>query len=118
MDPYFAYAHTLSGHELVLNEDLDRAINSFRAALKVDARHYNAWYGLGSIFHRQERYELAEFHFRKAVSINSCSSVLKCYLGMVLLARGGAEQCRDALLILDRACECDPKNPQVRYSYS
>ena len=84
IDPSFTYAHTLCGHELMSNEDLDKALTSFRNALKYDDRHYNAWYGLGAIYFRQEKYDLAEYHFRKAISINSSSSVLQCYLGMVL----------------------------------
>lgn len=43
MDPSCAYAYTLSGHESI-DEDLEKAINFFQSALRVDARHYNAWY--------------------------------------------------------------------------
>src|SRR4029077_11863700 len=39
VDPHFAYAHTLQGHEYVSNEDYDKAQNAFRAALKIDRRH-------------------------------------------------------------------------------
>lgn len=44
IDPHFTYAHTLSGHELVANDDLDKALASYRAAIRTDPRHYNAWY--------------------------------------------------------------------------
>lgn len=80
VNPHFAYAHTLSGHEYVIGEDLEKAILHFRRAVAVNDRHYNAWYGLGSIFFRQERFELSEFHFRRAREINDQSSVLDCYL--------------------------------------
>ncbi len=43
IDPNFAYAYTLSGHEYVANDDLDKALLSFRTAIRVDSRHYNAW---------------------------------------------------------------------------
>lgn len=43
LDPSCAYAFTLSGHESI-DENLDRSINFFESALRVDARHYNAWY--------------------------------------------------------------------------
>ena len=85
LDPAFTYAYTLSGHEQVNNEDLDKAIESFRMAILHSERHYNAWYGLGSIYYRQEKYELAEYHFRRALSINPSSSVLHCYLGETLV---------------------------------
>jgi anaphase-promoting complex subunit 3 len=47
VDASFTYARTLCGHEYVCNEDLDKAMASFRQALYHDDRHYNAWYGLG-----------------------------------------------------------------------
>lgn len=63
------------------NEDMEKATESFRQALLYSDRHYNAWYGLGTIYYRQEKYELAECHFRRALAINPASSVLHCYLG-------------------------------------
>ena len=84
IDPGFTYAYTLSGHEYVSNEDFDKAIECYRHAIRTDDRHYNAWYGLGQIYFRQEKYEVAEFHFRRALGINTGSSVLCCYVGMAL----------------------------------
>lgn len=43
VDPDYAYAYTLLAHEYVLIEELDKALASFRNALRVDSRHYNAW---------------------------------------------------------------------------
>ena len=40
----------------------------------------------GTIYLRQERIELAEYHFKRAIAINPTSSVLQTYLGMVLNA--------------------------------
>lgn len=56
VDPNIAYAHTLSGHEYVANEDFEKARKCFNYALSVDMRHYNAWWGLGSIAYKQEAY--------------------------------------------------------------
>ena len=47
-----------------------QAVACFRMAIRTDRRHYNAWYGLGSIYHRQEKYDMAEDHFRRALRIN------------------------------------------------
>lgn len=44
VDPNFAYAYTLLGHEYVLTEELDKAMSCFRNAIRVDPRHYNAWW--------------------------------------------------------------------------
>jgi anaphase-promoting complex subunit 3 len=67
-------------------EDFENGIKSYQNALQVDARHYNSWYGLGMIYLRQEKYEFSEHHFRMAFQINSCSSVIMCYLGTALHA--------------------------------
>jgi len=84
LDPDFTYAHTLCGHEHLANEDFDKGLACYRNAVRIDRRHFNAWYGLGQIYLRQEKYELAENHFRRALHINPSSSVLLCYLGMSL----------------------------------
>lgn len=84
VDPAFTYAHTLCGHEFVSNEDLEKATKSFRTAILYDDRHYNAWFGLGCIFSRQEKLELSEYHFRRALGINGGSSALISHLSGVL----------------------------------
>ena len=40
-------------------------------------------YGIGMIFYKQEKFQLAEIHYRKALSINPGSSVLLCHVGVV-----------------------------------
>jgi len=34
-------------------EELDLALACFRSAVRVDARHYNAWYGIGLTYYKQ-----------------------------------------------------------------
>lgn len=67
-------------------EDFENGIRSYQSALRVDARHYNSWYGLGMIFLRQEKFEFSEHHFRMAFQINPRSSVIMSYLGTALHA--------------------------------
>lgn len=88
LDQTLPYSHTLSGHEYFANEDLEKAISCFRDAIAADERHYNAWYGLGAVYYRQEKFDLAEYHFHKACTINPQSSVLICHLGMAQNANG------------------------------
>jgi anaphase-promoting complex subunit 3 len=45
-------------------------------------------YGLGMIYFKQEKYELADFHFRKALEMNRSSTVLHSFVGMVSLHSG------------------------------
>uniref|UniRef100_A0A7S3KXQ0 UDP-N-acetylglucosamine--peptide N-acetylglucosaminyltransferase SPINDLY n=1 Tax=Amphora coffeiformis TaxID=265554 RepID=A0A7S3KXQ0_9STRA len=112
LDPHFAYTHTLAGYEYMANEDFDKAIKCFREALRVDDRRYNAWYGLGAIFHRQEKFNMAEYHFEKAVSLHPSSSVLRCNLGMAQYANGNTSSALDTLAEANRL---DPRNPQARF---
>ena len=37
-----------------------QAVACYRHAIRTDSRHYNAWYGLGTIYYRQEKFDLAE----------------------------------------------------------
>jgi anaphase-promoting complex subunit 3 len=60
-DSSFAYAYTLAGHEHHQNDDFECAMQSFRAALKCQPRHYQAWYGIGMVFQKQERFSSAEY---------------------------------------------------------
>lgn len=83
MDNNCAYGYTLLGHEYVAIEELDRALKCFRTAIRIYPRHYNAWYGLGMIYYKQERYQRAENYYKKALSIHPNNSVLLCHLGVV-----------------------------------
>ena len=44
LDPAFTYAYTLSGHENLALEQFDKSLTCFRNAMRLDPRHYNAWY--------------------------------------------------------------------------
>ncbi|XP_060584098.1 cell division cycle protein 27 homolog [Ruditapes philippinarum] len=112
IDPSFAYAYTLLGHEFVYTEELDNAMACFRSAIRVSPRHYNAWYGVGLIYMKQEKFRLAEIHFRKALMINPQSSPLLCHIGVVLHAQQKSDQ---ALATLDKAMATDPKNPLCKF---
>lgn len=107
VDPDFAYAYTLLGHEYVATEEMDHAMQCFRSAVKIDPRHYNAWYGIGMIYQKQEKYEYAEVNFRRALSINSNSPVLTAHLGVVLMYLKKMDL---ALNALNDAIKLDPSN--------
>lgn len=111
LDSDFAYAYTLLGHELVLTEEMDHAMACFRNALRIDARHYNALYGIGMIYYKQEKFKMAELHYRKALSI-SCNPVLMCHLAVV---QHSLKKPQTALQTLNRAIEMDPKNALCKF---
>ncbi|KAH7924550.1 TPR-like protein [Leucogyrophana mollusca] len=111
MDPSCAYAYTLSGHESI-DEDLDKAIGFFQAALRADPRHYNAWYGLGTCYLRMSKIRLAEYHYRKAVEIHPHNAVLLGCVGMAIERRGDKLA---ALSLFNQAVRLAPDNALVRY---
>ena len=83
LDPKFAYAWTLQGHEHIANEELDKALYAYRSAISADSRHYNGWYGLGRTFEKMGKYEIAEKHYKCAASINPTNAVLVVCIGVV-----------------------------------
>ena len=84
LDPKFAYAFTLQGHEHVANEEYDKALAAYRSSIAVENRHYNAWYGLGSVFEKQGKYSFAEQHYRIAANINPTNSLIVYHTGILL----------------------------------
>ncbi|KAJ5070717.1 cell division cycle protein 27 [Anaeramoeba ignava] len=107
LNPYFAYAYTLSGHEYITRENFEKALSFFRRALSVDHRHWNAWYGLGSVYMHQEKFELALYHFKRALDISDNSSILHCYYAMALYAN---QKVPEALNSLKIAIKKNPNN--------
>ncbi|RDX48353.1 protein prenylyltransferase [Lentinus brumalis] len=111
LDPTCAYAYTLSGHESI-DEDLSKAINFFQSALRADARHYNAWYGLGTCYMRMSKLRLADYHYKKASQIHPQNAVL---LGCVGVVRERYGELDKALELFSSAIEYSPENALVRY---
>ena len=105
LDPKFAYAYTLQGHEHIFNEEYDKALAAFRSAIAAESRHFTAWYGLGTVFDHQGKYEFAEQHYRIAASINPTNAVLICCIGTMLEK---LKNPRAALMQYTRSCELKP----------
>lgn len=112
LDPKFAYAFTLQGHEHVANEEYDKALSAYRSSIAAETRHYNAWYGLGTVFEKQGKYAFAEQHYRTAASINPTNAVLVCCIGMVLEK---LKNPKAALIQYSRACELSEKSALWRF---
>ena len=108
----FAYAYTLLGHEYVMIEELEKAITCFRTAVRIDPRHYNAWYGIGLTYYKQERYQLAAIYYNKALAINQLSPILMCHVAVVQKATNNIE---GALDTLNRAIALAPKNALCKF---
>ncbi|KAJ2551779.1 anaphase-promoting complex subunit cdc27 [Coemansia sp. RSA 1933] len=83
-----AYAHTLVGHENAASGEFDRAQQAFRTALRIDPRHYNSWYGMGMSYLRLGKLDLAEYHFRRSLALNSQNPLLLQSAGALYENRG------------------------------
>ncbi|KAJ6014905.1 20S cyclosome subunit (BimA/Nuc2/Cdc27) [Penicillium herquei] len=112
LNPEFAYAFTLQGHEYVSNEEYDKALDAYRNGIKADARHYNAWYGLGTVYDKMGKLNDAEQHFRNAAMINPTNAVLICCIGLVLEKN---ENPRNALVHYEKACSLAPHSILARF---
>lgn len=111
VDPSFAYAFTLQGHEYLSNEEHDKAMDAYRHAIGADSRHYNAWYGLGRVYEKMGKFKFAEQHYRTASSINPTNVVLICCIGLVLERMGDQ---KGALQQYSRACSLSPQSVVAR----
>ncbi|KAJ1965125.1 anaphase-promoting complex subunit cdc27 [Dipsacomyces acuminosporus] len=94
-----AYAHTLAGHENVASDDLDKAQQAFRTALRINPRHYNAWYGMGMVYLRLGKLDLAEYHFTRALALNPQNPLLLQSAGVLYESRKDYES---ALKVYER----------------
>ena len=112
LDPKFAYAFTLQGHEHVANEEYDKALTAYRQAIAADRRHYNAYYGIGKVQQRLGTYPSALAHFEAASAINPNNAVLICCIGKVLEKQ---KQIMPALQHYTKAAELAPRAAQTRY---
>ncbi|KAJ5170791.1 20S cyclosome subunit (BimA/Nuc2/Cdc27) [Penicillium coprophilum] len=112
IDPEFAYAFTLQGHEYVANEEYDKALEAYRHGINADNRHYNAWYGLGTVYDKMGKLDFAEQHFRNAASINPTNAVLICCIGLVLEKMNNPQ---DALVHYGRASLLAPNSVLAKF---
>ena len=112
INPGFSYAYTLSGHEHVANDGLEQGRRCYQKALNFEERQYNAWWGVGNVCLKQEKFEPAMQYFKTAIRINPRSSVLHTYMGMAL---HNDRKSADAIACFNRAEELDPQNVLNRF---
>ncbi|KAH7113296.1 hypothetical protein B0J11DRAFT_146674 [Dendryphion nanum] len=112
LDPTFAYAYTLQGHEHLANEEFERAVTAYRCAVSADSRHYNGWYGLGQVLEKMGKYDQAEKHFRAAAAINPTNPFLAVRIGSVL---DRMRKTQPALIQYMNAINLDPRSTVARF---
>jgi anaphase-promoting complex subunit 3 len=77
-----AYAHCLCGHEYIYKDDFQKAKKCYEIALVIDPKNFNAWWGMGNVYHKQEKYDRALDLFQKANDINEKNPIIWAYLGI------------------------------------
>lgn len=112
LNPNFAYAFTLQGHEHVANEEYDKALSAYRHGMSADKRHYNAYYGVGRVYEKLGSYEKAFTHYTAASIINPTNAVLIGCIGTVLEKQ---KEPRRALGFFSKATELAPRNTLMRF---
>jgi anaphase-promoting complex subunit 3 len=112
LNPKFAYAFTLQGHEHVSNEEYDKALSAYRHGMSADKRHYHAYYGVGRVYEKLGNYDKAFTHFSAASIINPTNAVLICCIGAVLQKQ---KQPRRALEYFTRATKLAPRSANPKY---
>lgn len=112
LNPKFAYAYTLQGHEHVLNEEYDKALTAYRHAVSADRRHYNAYYGIGRVYEKLGNFDKAFAHYHTASAIHPTNAVLICCIGKVLERQ---KQILPALQFFSKATDLAPRAAQTRF---
>lgn len=112
LEPRFSYAHCLKGHEYIYCDQYVKAKNCYELALKADQNNFHAWWGLGNVALKQEKYERALDYFHKASSLNSRNSVVQSYIGIVLEKM---EKNNEALAAFKKSEELNPKTLMNRF---
>jgi predicted O-linked N-acetylglucosamine transferase (SPINDLY family) len=77
----------------------------YRQILSENLSHAGAWHFLGTIFHRQGRYEEALQYIEKSIRLENSKSVFYNNYGVILLEIGKTEEAIDAF---QKALEFDP----------
>ncbi|CAD6184234.1 unnamed protein product [Caenorhabditis auriculariae] len=113
LDSRFAYAHTLLGHELIVQEELDRAASAFRSALTLAPRDYRALHGLGLVHLKKEQNALAQCNMAKAVRINPTNRAMLCTLSQVEMMLKKPQR---AMELVDRALSLKPTDVASRFN--
>jgi len=107
VDKSCSYAFSLMGHEMLLVESLADASKQFRMSIDRNPKEWSSWYGLGSVYFKQDNFKAAEYYMKKALDLNPHSSVLYYVYAMVLRKVENREK---ALQMFNKAIELDPAN--------
>ena len=108
---YCSYTHILIGYEHLANNELNNSVASFLASYKLTP-DYKALFGISLVAIKESQWEKAEKYLLKAHSMNSKSSVLAFYLGLVY---ENLERLEEAFKFLNISIELDSSSFATRF---
>jgi Flp pilus assembly protein TadD len=97
------------GNELLTTDDIDQALETYRAAQKIEPDLADAYYGEGLALYHLKRHAEAEPALRKAVDLEPEEQVYHVYLGRVL---GRLDRFEDAEVVFREATRLEPIEPE------
>jgi Flp pilus assembly protein TadD len=109
--PRSAQARNNLGGSLLVQGQIDEAMEHLREALRLDPGHAEAHSNLGVALARRGRAADAIEEYRKALSLDPGQTQAYSNLGNALLAQG---RVRDAITQFDAALAINPNDPQAR----
>lgn len=86
-----SYAHCLMAHEQVSLENLQAAKQSYSRSIELDSLQCSAYWGLGNIALKTEKYTAAINYFTQALNLNPKLATVQTYLGMAYAGANMAE---------------------------
>jgi TolB-like protein/Tfp pilus assembly protein PilF len=123
LDPNFALAYVgladsyqlqVEYSGLPLDEMIEKAQAAADRALALDDRLAEAYTSLGGIGHNRNDYEAAETAYQRALELNP--NYVTTYQWYALLLRGPLSRHDEALEVIKKAAELDPRSPIILLS--
>eukprot|EP00752_Nemacystus_decipiens_P009581 g8561.t1 len=103
-DPARAYSHFVQGNTYYTDQELERAVEEYKTALKYDPLHADTMCNLGSALQDLGDYPLSRYYYSKAVQANPYHAVAHFNLGLLL----HDEDIETAMEHYQSAVEMDP----------
>ena len=108
--PRYSYGHQLLGDELLLCGEPDKALNAFRAALRLSPFEFRVWLGLGDCYALKGDSSTAQCHYEEALRLYpGCVSGL-CRLIQSFIQQGDISQ---AQRHLDQGLKVAPEDVKL-----
>lgn len=116
LDRNCGMAHTLCGHEYFEIEDFEESERQYRYGYTVDKRNYKAWWGVGNIHLKQEKFDKALKTFTYAAQIYPRSAFIHTYIGIALMNANETVKALQQFEISQRLSPNSPVNSFMRVS--